>query len=191
MCCCQQTNSVGLVLILSTTHPESLPPLDNSAGRLQTAPDIRHAICTHKVTRMTTGILVAPTQAASSEAEAARRAAAAAHEEGKKRDSLVLANRQLESARHFDRVAQVRGRDGSYIDNLGGCWYSLQERNREDMYVLRTCQHREACSCMVLMLWVAPHWAGDNVCCETIGTEQCPWICGIHLYCNAVCHTSD
>lgn len=32
---------------------------------------------------------------------------AAAYAEGKKRDSLVLANRQLESARHFDRVAQV------------------------------------------------------------------------------------
>lgn len=47
-------------------------------------------------------------QAAQAETEAARRAAAAASEEGRARDSLVLANRQLESARHFERVAQVR-----------------------------------------------------------------------------------
>ncbi len=43
-----------------------------------------------------------------SEAHAARRQAGVALEEGKKRDQLVLTNRQLESARHFDRVAQVR-----------------------------------------------------------------------------------
>jgi hypothetical protein len=38
-----------------------------------------------------------------------QRQAAAAFAEGKARDALVLANRQLESARHFDRVTQVRG----------------------------------------------------------------------------------
>lgn len=31
---------------------------------------------------------------------------ALAHEEGRKRDGLVLKNKQLESARHFDRLAQ-------------------------------------------------------------------------------------
>lgn len=47
-------------------------------------------------------------QTTQAEADAARKAAAAASEEGKKRDSLVFANRQLESARHFDRAAQDR-----------------------------------------------------------------------------------
>lgn len=40
------------------------------------------------------------------EGHSLRRALATAHEEGKKRDALVLVNRQLESARHFDRAAQ-------------------------------------------------------------------------------------
>ncbi|GIL86682.1 hypothetical protein Vretimale_11487 [Volvox reticuliferus] len=45
---------------------------------------------------------------ATEEAAAARRALAAAQEEGRRRDGLVLKNQQLESARHFDRVAQDR-----------------------------------------------------------------------------------
>ncbi len=48
-------------------------------------------------------------KAATEEAAAARRALAAAQEEGRKRDTLVLKNQQLESARHFDRVAQASG----------------------------------------------------------------------------------
>ncbi len=52
--------------------------------------------------------LLALLSAATSEAQAARRAASAALEEGRKRDALVLTNRQLESARHFDRMSQVR-----------------------------------------------------------------------------------
>jgi len=46
-------------------------------------------------------------QASVKEAGVAQRQAAAAYAEGKARDALVLANKQLESARHFDRVMQV------------------------------------------------------------------------------------
>jgi hypothetical protein len=46
--------------------------------------------------------------AASDDAAAARRALVVAQEEGRRRDGLVLRNQQLESARHFDRVAQDR-----------------------------------------------------------------------------------
>ncbi|KXZ49084.1 hypothetical protein GPECTOR_23g17 [Gonium pectorale] len=52
--------------------------------------------------------LLAALRAATEEAAAARRALAAAQEEGRRRDALVLRNQQLESARHFDRVAQDR-----------------------------------------------------------------------------------
>lgn len=41
-------------------------------------------------------------------------------EEGRRRDALVLRNRQLESARHFDRVAQVGG----------VVWYGTQDGGR-------------------------------------------------------------
>ncbi|KAG2423459.1 hypothetical protein HXX76_015329 [Chlamydomonas incerta] len=47
-------------------------------------------------------------RSATEEAAAARRALSAAQEEGRRRDGLVLKNQQLESARHFDRVAQDR-----------------------------------------------------------------------------------
>lgn len=53
--------------------------------------------------------VLAALKAATEEAAAARRALAAAQEEGRKRDALVLKNQQLESARHFDRVAQASG----------------------------------------------------------------------------------
>ena len=57
--------------------------------------------------------LLAALKSATDEAVAARKALAAAQEEGRRRDGLVLKNQQLESARHFDRVAQV------------GCWCLL------------------------------------------------------------------
>ncbi len=41
------------------------------------------------------------------ESRGLRKALQEAKEEGKKRDALVMTNRQLESARHFDRAAQV------------------------------------------------------------------------------------
>lgn len=71
----------------SITHPAS-------SAHTHTAPDQTRA-CWHLLP-----------QAAQAEAEAARKVAAAASEEGKRRDALVLANRQLESAHHFERVAQ-------------------------------------------------------------------------------------
>ena len=52
--------------------------------------------------------VLAALRAATEEAAAARRALAAAQDEGRRRDGLVLKNQQLESARHFDRVAQDR-----------------------------------------------------------------------------------
>ncbi|KAJ9531904.1 hypothetical protein QJQ45_022057 [Haematococcus lacustris] len=52
--------------------------------------------------------LLAALKEVSAEAEAAQQAARAAQQEGRRRDGLVLSNRQLESARHFDRVAQDR-----------------------------------------------------------------------------------
>ncbi|KAG2501510.1 hypothetical protein HYH03_000017 [Edaphochlamys debaryana] len=52
--------------------------------------------------------VLAALRGATEEAAAARRALAAAQEEGRRRDGLVLKNQQLESARHFDRVAQDR-----------------------------------------------------------------------------------
>lgn len=52
--------------------------------------------------------LLASLKSATDEAVTVRKALAAALEEGRKRDGLVLKNQQLESARHFDRVAQDR-----------------------------------------------------------------------------------
>jgi hypothetical protein len=45
-------------------------------------------------------------QSSMDESMASQRALGAALDEGRKRDGLVLRNQQLESARHFDRVAQ-------------------------------------------------------------------------------------
>ncbi|EFJ46583.1 hypothetical protein VOLCADRAFT_93044 [Volvox carteri f. nagariensis] len=55
-------------------------------------------------------------RAAEEEAAAARRALEVAQEEGRRRDGLVLKNQQLESARHFDRVAQRSITRGSQFD---------------------------------------------------------------------------
>ncbi len=52
--------------------------------------------------------VLAALRSATEEAAAARRALSAAQDEGRRRDGLVLKNQQLESARHFDRVAQDR-----------------------------------------------------------------------------------
>jgi hypothetical protein len=41
------------------------------------------------------------------ESDELRRALSLAQEEGRARDTLVRRNQQLESARHFDRVAQA------------------------------------------------------------------------------------
>lgn len=96
-----------------------------------------HATCLHLVVRLLTGCLarrsqtshgcrmlayatscccsftsfpsLLPTlQSSLDESMSAQRALGRALEEGRKRDTLVLRNQQLESARHFDRVAQVR-----------------------------------------------------------------------------------
>ena len=50
--------------------------------------------------------LLSALKSASAERESLRAALAEAQKEGKRRDGLVLANRQLESARHFDRMGQ-------------------------------------------------------------------------------------
>lgn len=57
------------------------------------------------------------------ESRGLRKALQEAKEEGKKRDALVMTNRQLESARHFDRAAQVGGGQGeaSSEGERGGC----------------------------------------------------------------------
>ena len=58
--------------------------------------------------------LLAALNTAHKEDRELRSALQAAMEEGRRRDGLVLRNKQLESARHFDRVAQV-GRRAEHV----------------------------------------------------------------------------